>query len=89
LSQQQLHEYHQRGYVFPIRVLNDSGVKEFRGHYQEFMSRNSERLRALPPRAQHVVLSMTHFAFDWVYQMVCHPKVLGAVEGILGQDLLV
>jgi len=32
---------------------------------------------------------MTHFAFDWVYQMVCHPKVLGAVEGILGQDLLV
>jgi non-heme Fe2+,alpha-ketoglutarate-dependent halogenase len=88
-AQQLLLHYQQRGYFFPIRVLSDAEVSGFRGHYQDFIARNSERLRALPPREQHVVLSMTHSAFDWVYQMVSHPTVLDAVEGILGPDLLV
>ena len=82
-------QYQEQGYFFPIQVLSDSEVVKFRGHYQNFILRKNERLRALPPRDQHVVLSMTHFAFDWVYQMVSHPKVLDAVEAILGQDLLV
>jgi hypothetical protein len=89
LSPQALLQYRERGYFFPVPVLDDPEVVEFRGHYQGFISRNSERLKALPPREQHVVLSMTHFAFDWVYRMISHPKVLDAVEGVLGPDLLV
>lgn len=89
LSPQELLQYQERGYFFPIRVLGDSEVAEFRAQYLEFASRNRERLKALPPREQHVVFSMTHFAFSWVYRMVSHAKVVDAVEGILGPNLLV
>jgi hypothetical protein len=89
LAREQLVQYLERGYFFPVRVFDDSEVSEFCARYQGFVSRHRERLRTLPPREQHVVYSMTHFAFNWVYRMVCHPNVLDAVGSILGPNLLV
>jgi Phytanoyl-CoA dioxygenase (PhyH) len=89
LNPQQVSHYQECGYLFPIRVFSDSETAEFCNHYLEFTSRNRERLKELPPREQHVVLSMTAFAFRWVFRMVSHPCVLDAVETLLGPNLLV
>jgi ectoine hydroxylase-related dioxygenase (phytanoyl-CoA dioxygenase family) len=48
-----------------------------------------DRLTCLPARDQYAVFSETHTFLHWVWQMVSRPRVLDAVEQILGPDLLV
>ena len=58
----QISHYEEHGFFFPIRVFDKSEAAQFRGHYLEFTSTHKERLKQLPPREQHVVLSMTAFS---------------------------
>jgi len=41
------------------------------------------------PRERRAIFAGTHLMLHWVYQIVSHPSVLAAVEGVLGPDLLV
>lgn len=81
--------YREHGYYFPIRVLSDSDAQQLREHFMEYLSRNEERIRGLLPREQAVVMTQTHLILHWVFRMVSHPKVLDAVEGVLGPNIIV
>jgi non-haem Fe2+, alpha-ketoglutarate-dependent halogenase len=81
--------YEEGGYYFPVQVLEDSEVAEFRSGFINHLENNRELLRVLPPKDQYVVLSETHTYLEWVYRIVSYPKVLDAVESILGENLLV
>lgn len=81
--------YNERGYFFPVSVFDAHETERFLQAFYAYNSEIADRLRTLPPRDQMVVFSETHTFLYWVYQMVSHPKVLDAVECILGPDLLV
>ncbi len=87
-TQQQL-EYRDRGYYFPIRVLGDAEAAQLRESFGDYLERNRERWEPVLPRERRVALQETHFFLRWVYRMVSHPKVLDAVESVLGPNLLV
>jgi non-haem Fe2+, alpha-ketoglutarate-dependent halogenase len=88
LGEQQRRQFERDGYLCPIRVLNDQEVERHLNSYTEYSGANKARLDALPPNQKYKVLSETHFVLPWVYEIVSHPRVLDAVEGLLGANLL-
>ena len=89
LDERQQAYYEKNGYLFPLRVLDAAETEQYRRRFFEYRSQVSERLQTLPPRQQYHVFSETHTFLRWVYELVAHPKVLDAVEGVLGPDLLI
>jgi non-haem Fe2+, alpha-ketoglutarate-dependent halogenase len=88
LSDQQRAQFERDGYLCPIRVLDDGEVARFLISYLEYSADNQSRLDELPANQKYKVLSETHFVLPWVYEIVTHPLVLDAVEGLLGPNLL-
>lgn len=88
LSEQQRRQFERDGYLCPIRVLDDREVERHLASYMEYSAANKARLDALAPNQKYKVLSETHFVLPWVYDIVTHPRVLDAVEGLLGPNLL-
>ena len=89
LSSEQGQFYEENGYLCPLRVFSDSETQRFRRHFDHYTEDNKERLSKLIPRERRAVYGLTHLSLPWVYEMVSHPGVLDAVEGVLGPNLLV
>src|SRR3954463_9801112 len=88
LSTEQRRQFERDGYLCPIRALDDEEVERHLNSYMEYSAANKARLDALAPNQKYQVLSETHFVLPWVYEIVTHPRVLDAVEGLLGPNLL-
>jgi non-haem Fe2+, alpha-ketoglutarate-dependent halogenase len=89
LSVEQREFYEENGYLFPLRVFSESETAEFRQQFDDYTAQNKERLSQLIPRERRAVYGLTHLMLPWVYRMVSHPRVLDAVEGAIGPNLLV
>jgi ectoine hydroxylase-related dioxygenase (phytanoyl-CoA dioxygenase family) len=89
LSEQQRQFYEENGYLFPLRVFDDRETAEFRQQFDDYTEQNRERLRKLIPRERRAVYALTHLMLPWVYRMASHPRVLDAVEGAIGPNILV
>jgi non-haem Fe2+, alpha-ketoglutarate-dependent halogenase len=89
LSKEQVQFYNENGYLCPLSVLSEAETAEFRRHFDEYTQRNQARLSKLDPRERRAVYGYTHLVLPWVYQIVSHPKVLDAVEGAIGPNILV
>jgi ectoine hydroxylase-related dioxygenase (phytanoyl-CoA dioxygenase family) len=88
LSEQQRLQFERDGYLCPMRVLDDGEVERHLASYMAYSAANKARLDALAANQKYKVLSETHFVLPWVYEIVSHPRVLDAVEGLLGPNLL-
>ena len=82
-------QYERRGYLFPIPVFTEEETTRFRTNFLEYRAAIDQRLKTLPARDQYKVFSETHIFLPWVHEMVTHPRVLDAVERILGPNLLI
>jgi non-haem Fe2+, alpha-ketoglutarate-dependent halogenase len=82
-------QFSRDGYCFPIPVLDTDEVRGFSSDFFNFYRRSENLLAALAPREQASVLSETHTSLEWVYRLAAHPRVLDAVEAILGPNLLI
>jgi len=89
LNAEQVSQYRERGYYYPLQVFTREEARSFLGDYLAHVARNQQRLQSLSPREQYLIMSETHTYLSWVYRMVSHPKVLDAVESILGPNLMV
>ena len=89
LNERQKACYAENGYLYPLRVLDAEETERYRRCFIEHRSQISERLRTLPPRQQYHVYSETHTFLRWAYELAAHPRVLDAVEDVLGPDLLI
>jgi len=87
-AEQQFH-YKDQGCCFPVRILDGFETNELLSLFLDYLSRNRDRMKQLPPRESYFFLSETHTYLPWVYRIVSHPRVLDAVETILGPNLLV
>ena len=82
LSRDQLAAYQRDGFVSPIASLSIPEAKHFLAEYEQLEA-------SLGGRPKAVELSLTHLSFGWAYDLATHSRVLDAVEGVLGPDILV
>ena len=73
--------YERDGFLSPLDVLSADEVAEYREHFEAHLPRLKGRFGA---RYKH----KTHLMLEWVDRLVHHPKVLGPVTQILGEDVL-
>jgi non-haem Fe2+, alpha-ketoglutarate-dependent halogenase len=79
LSEEQARRYERDGILFPIRVLAPDEVSKFRSGFEEMESYFGGKLE---------YAALTHLYFQWAYDLATTPRVVDAVEDILGEDIL-
>src|SRR2546428_1272418 len=82
LSASALAQYHRDGFYVPIRVLSR---EEAAGCRRRLETYEAERGGAIGGELRH----KTHLLFTWLDRLVRHPRILDAVEDVLGPNLLV
>ncbi len=74
--------YRRYGVMFPLRVLSDEEVVSYRIAVDKLEI-------ALSKNSRIVEVKQMHLHFRWAYDLTTHPRVLDAVEQVLGPDILV
>lgn len=74
--------YARDGFIFPVPVLTADEVRRFRRASDDLEERLGGRPRTVDVRQMHL-------HFRWAYELASHPRVLDAVEDLLGPNLLV
>ncbi len=85
LSSQQVSQYRQDGFLFPIDCLTPEEVRYYRGCLEDFERDQGDTFGRLP----NLVRSKSHLLFTWMDALVRHPKVLDAVESLIGPNILI
>lgn len=82
LAAEQVSFYRSNGFVAPVRVLPDDEAAGYRRHLEAFEAAHGG---PIPGKYRH----KPHLLFPWLADLVRHPRILDAVESLLGPDLLV
>jgi non-heme Fe2+,alpha-ketoglutarate-dependent halogenase len=82
LSEEAVEIYQRDGILFPIPVLETEETTQFRSAYEGFC----KRLGSRPNAAQSRNLHLFH---RWAYDLATHPRILDAVESIIGGNILI
>ncbi len=80
LSSEQVRSYQDLGYISPIRVLNDAEVAGYRTKLEAIEAEG-------PASAPHLKFK-PHLLFTCFDELIRHPKILDAVEGAIGPNIL-
>jgi len=81
LSDNEVAGYRARGYHFPVDALSEGEVAEFRGKLEDYEAKTGGPIKGEMRHRSHVL-------FTWINDMIRHPKVLDAIEDLLGPDIL-
>jgi hypothetical protein len=82
LSPEQVAQYEREGFFFPVPVLTPAEAATFRVAFENLEAR-------LGGRPAHRQLVQPHLCYRWAYDLAVHPRVLDAVEAIVGPNILV
>jgi ectoine hydroxylase-related dioxygenase (phytanoyl-CoA dioxygenase family) len=82
LSPGQVQAYERDGFVFPVDVLTNQEVNALRGELQAWEKARGSDID-FPEKSKSYLL------FNWADQLVHHPKILDAVQDLIGPDILV
>ena len=74
-------QYREQGYFFPIDVLDADEVAANRARLEAFEAGQGQPVHG-PQR------SKSHLLFKWVDDLMRHPRILDAVEDLIGPDIL-
>jgi non-haem Fe2+, alpha-ketoglutarate-dependent halogenase len=81
LTPEEVGAYRRRGFHSPVRVLDTEEALAYRRSLERH-----ELLAGCPLQGKWRV--KTHLLFTWAERLVRHPKVLDAVEDVIGPDIL-
>jgi ectoine hydroxylase-related dioxygenase (phytanoyl-CoA dioxygenase family) len=81
LSEDQVTAYRDRGYHFPVDALSATEVAEFRRRLEDHEARSGGPIQGEMRHRCHVL-------FTWINEMVRHPRILDAIEDLLGPNIL-
>ena len=82
LSNNQIREFEQEGAVFPMQVLSGEEVAQARFALEALRT-------VLGEQAEAGRFRQLHLFHSWARELATHPRVLDAVEDIIGPDILV
>ena len=80
LSPAEVGAYHARGYHFPVDVLSPAEVADFRARLEAYEKSSGGPIKGEMRHRSHVL-------FTWINDMVRHPRILDAVEDVLGPNI--
>ncbi len=80
LTAGQVEAYREKGYHFPVDVLSPAEVAAFRSDLENYERQSGGPISGAARHRSHVL-------FTWVNEMIRHPKILDAVEDVLGPNL--
>ncbi|HET7635641.1 MAG TPA: phytanoyl-CoA dioxygenase family protein [Burkholderiales bacterium] len=81
LSPAAVEQYHRDGYYFPVRVFSPEEAARYRSALEAHEAHTGQPLQG---NWRH----KTHLLFTWADEIVHHPKILDAVEDVIGPDIL-
>jgi non-heme Fe2+,alpha-ketoglutarate-dependent halogenase len=81
LTAAQVREFGERGFLAPIRVMDETDAASFRHRLEAYEARTGERLQS---NLRHKV----NLLFTWCDELIRHPAILDCVEDIIGPDIL-
>ncbi len=81
LSEDAVARYHRDGFHFPVRVLSTGEAAGYRQHLETHEGHTGQPLQG---NWRH----KTHLLFPWADALVHHPKILDAIEDVIGPDIL-
>jgi non-heme Fe2+,alpha-ketoglutarate-dependent halogenase len=81
LSEAEIAGYRQNGYFFPIPVLS---LDEARAYRSRLEAAEAAAGGSLPGPYRH----KPHLVYTWAQELIRHPKILDAVEEVIGPDIL-
>ena len=81
LTQAQIDQFHEQGFVSPIRVMS---ATEAVGHRRRLERFEPETGGLLGGYLRH----KAHLLFTWLADLVRHPRILDAVDDLYRSDLL-
>jgi non-haem Fe2+, alpha-ketoglutarate-dependent halogenase len=81
LSPAQIAQYHEQGFISPIRVMSAGAAAEYRSRLEAYEASSGGPLGG---DLRH----KSHLLFTWLAELVRHDKILDAVEDLHGPDLL-
>jgi len=85
LTPAQVEKYNRDGFVFPVDCLTAEEVRHYRGALEAFEREQGDTFGRLPD----LVRSKSHLLFTWMDALVRHPRVLDAVESLIGPDIMI
>ncbi len=81
LIAEQIERYARDGVVHPVRVLDEAAARDYRAKFEAFETEYPEYMTTTKRQKLYLVLR-------WMNDLVRLPKVLDAVEDVLGPDLM-
>jgi Phytanoyl-CoA dioxygenase (PhyH) len=81
LSEKEVAGYRDRGYHFPVDALGADEVADFRRKLEDYEAASGGPIRGEIRHRSHVL-------FTWINEMIRHPKILDAIEDLLGPNIL-
>lgn len=89
LTSAEVEDYRKRGYHSRVRALESQDASQLCEKFLSYVHQNEAGLKKLLPREKLGFFIETHLFQTWVYGLVSHPRVLDAVESVLGPDIMV
>lgn len=81
LTEQQVAAFQRDGFLFPIPVMTAEEARRYRRELETYEQSNGGPISS---NMRHKV----HLLFTWANALVHHPKILDAIEDVLGPDIL-
>ena len=81
LTDEQIEQYNRDGYVYPVRAMSEEEISAATNKVETFESEYD-------CEAQERLVFKAHLPFRWLNDIVRHPRILDAVEDVLGPNLL-
>ena len=81
LTEKQIAEYEENGLVFPVTIMSENDVKLLTKKLEAY---EAESGGPIQKEWRHKV----HLLFTWANEIVRHPKILDAVEDLIGPNII-
>ena len=81
LNQVEIESFHEHGFLPGIDVFGEAECDAFRSRVEEFE-------QARPEAVEWAFDIKANLLFDWVHELSCAPRLLDAIEDLVGPDIL-
>lgn len=81
LTEDQIAFFRDKGYLYPLRALSEDDAKAYRARLEAYEAESGEEMN------QRLKIK-GHLAFPWMCDLARHPAIVGAVESLIGPDIL-